>query len=103
MTHTNAQIYGPPAHTPTEFSFRVKLVGDSWGILYVAAYADTHTSSIWSLRDVVSIPDDDDAHLLMAAELYALVSDMMYHRPGTQERAQFVANGGIYGRQATLF
>lgn len=103
MTHTNAQIYGPPAHTPTEFSFRVKLVRDSWRVVYVTAYADTHTSPIWSLLDVVSIPDDDDAHLLMAAELYALVSDMMHHRPGTQERAQFVANGGIYGRQETLF
>ncbi len=103
MTHANAQIYGPPAHTPTEFSFRLKRVGDKWKIIHLVAYADTHTAPIWSLLEVLSIPDDENAHLLMAAEFYALVSDMMHSLPGTAERARFVANGGIYGRQETLF
>lgn len=97
MKNNNAQIYGPPTHTPTEFSIRVRQTKEGWQFVTINAYSETSLGPVWSIHDYTEIPDDGHVHLNMGAEAYGIVSDLVQSQPNTEERARFILSGGLEG------
>lgn len=102
MKNDNARIYGPPAHKLDSFSMNIVHRNGAWVLDVIYGHSQTHRGVLWELRDVASFADDDSAGLNLAQESFVLVYDMIRDLPGTQERAQFVASGGLY-EQLPLF
>lgn len=102
MQNTNAAIYGPPSHTPTNFTYFVKRQEDGEWQIDILATSDTQKGVLWSIHKAAVIPPQDYQHLVVGQVLEQLAGDMCRDLPGTEARARFVQSGGLY-EQTTLW
>lgn len=102
MATHNANIYGPASHNLDRFTIYVERLGDAWCITNVIGGSNTHKGQLWRLENYYEGEGNDAGHLNCAMALYTLGADLARDRPGTQERAQFVASGGLY-EQLNMF
>lgn len=96
MTNTNAAIYGPPAHQLDHFSMHFDRSDTGWSISTASGHSRTKKGGLWFLQDIETFDLDDAVSLNIAQAAYCFIADMIRDRPATQERAQFVASGGLY-------
>lgn len=102
MSKDNARIYGPPSHSLDYLSVQVHRFQDRWIVARVSGGSLTSKGALWALDDVYESDTPAHAHEQVAIALHALTSDLLRDKPSTQERAQFVASGGLY-EQLNMF
>lgn len=102
MSKHNATIYGPPSHRLDRFTIYLEQQEGVWSLTDVVGGSSTAKGQLWRLRDVYEGEADDANHANTSLALYCLAHDLMRDQPGTQERAQFVASGGLY-EQLSMF
>lgn len=100
----NAQIYGPPSHQLRTLTVKIESAGEGepWTVS-LAGYSPTCRTSLWYVSEVFESDIEDPAEIpILGLEIEQLVVDMLASRPNTQERAEFIVNGGL-SSQPSLF